>query len=107
MSEEIKMGDAFGVVCAESHSLIDPTERWKWADFRSKKSAECAAHAINNYDRLIEENKHLREFVKSLSEARVYAVDLVSNYGGENEMTCLCDSWKENAKELLSELGGE
>lgn len=71
----------------------------EWDDELAKESRS------DNHDRLVEENAKLREFVKSLSEARVYTVDLVSNYGGENEMTCLCDSWKEKASSILLDLG--
>lgn len=93
MSEEIKMGDVFGVVCAESHSLIDPTDRWKWADFRSKKSAECAAYAINNHDRLTEENRRLRDLLRKINEGNCAYIENGKMY--------------EEIENLLSELGGE
>ncbi|ALY07137.1 hypothetical protein VmeM32_00150 [Vibrio phage vB_VmeM-32] len=44
----------------------------------------------------------LRDFVERLSNAKVYTVEVVSNFGGENQMDCLSDMWKEEAIEILS-----
>jgi hypothetical protein len=56
-------------------------------------------NTITEQDKVIGE---LEEFVQQVSNAKVYKVEALSQYGGDNEMLCLCDSWKEKAKDLLA-----
>lgn len=45
----------------------------------------------------------LRDFVERLSKADVYTVDVITNIGGDNQMDCLSDLWKDDAMKLLDE----
>lgn len=119
MSEEIKMSDVFGlplVACTTNPQMITakPTINGKVghhsATIRSPNYNEItfAAHAINNHDRLVEENKRLREALKATiksswgvinsdDEDFLEKVDLHKNLEGELS----------RAEELLSEIGGD
>lgn len=97
MSEEIKMSDVFGlplVACTTNPQMITakPTINGKVghhsATIRSPNYNEItfAAHAINNHDRLTEENKRLREFLESLQldvSNEIKLEQLLSELGGE------------------------
>lgn len=57
-------------------------------DFVTTGLANCAAHAINNHDRLVEENKRLREFCESLQldvSNEIKLEQLLSEMDGEYE----------------------
>lgn len=129
MSKEIKMSDLFnGKVIVDSSSgkvgagcnEIGDDDGWiahfgyscEFTTQDSHEMATYAAHAINNHDRLVEENKRLRESLKSVTTRS--HVDLVlsgigANYSGENYENKLSEMCKPyiKAQKLLSELGGE
>lgn len=72
--------------------------------FTNEEAPKAVCHAVNNHDRLTEENAKLREFVEIISSAKVYTVEVSNPYGGTDDMDCLCDSLKDKAKQLLNQL---
>ncbi len=63
---EFKMKDVFNTLKFENGrdidtgDLVDVSGGW-WATFNSKQTAMHAVHAINSHDKLVEENKRLRD----------------------------------------------
>ena len=88
------------VVCGKT--VIDPDKPGNM-----DVADEYAAHAINNHDRLSEENKKLREFVLLLANAEVKREEVDIDYVGVCDIKFIDDSWKYKAKKLLSKLEGE
>ena len=60
------------------------------------------AKAVNNHDRLQQENSELREFVTNLSNSPIHAKLGTKGHNGYEEH--LSADWKEGAKELLAKL---
>lgn len=73
MSKEIKMSDYFvlPMICEDGHSFIFSNDlshsmMFDYFNPRMMENKKAVAHAINNHDRLVEENNRLREFLESL-----------------------------------------
>ncbi|HDI3291939.1 TPA: hypothetical protein PMD70_001256 [Vibrio cholerae] len=111
---EMKMSDVFGLPLNReeskyfNHLLRSSKSDIPEASFNSSDCAKYAAHAINNHDRLVEENNRLREALKATiksswgvinsdDEDFLEKVDLHKNLEGELS----------RAEELLSEIGGD
>ena len=107
MSDEIKMSHMFAIPVRQHYSVVvDRNEN----QCSYSTQVEYAAHAINNHDRLTEENKRLREalVVASNSIGRMLDVD---QYDGDtrefinarNQGFCAAGI----INNLLSELDGD
>ncbi len=84
---DIKMSDVFKDGCQQFDLFLvddytDPDELHVIADFDkdyvksvSEKMASYAAHAINNHDRLVEENKELREVLVKNEEFITWLIE--------------------------------
>lgn len=94
MSNEMKMSDVFsGDVVSDADTLI-ANGYGELADFSGyKKECRYVAHAINNHDRLTEENKRLRDLLRKINEGNCAYVENGEMY--------------DDIENLLSELGGE
>jgi hypothetical protein len=103
MNEEIKMSDYFYL----------PVKSDGWDSISDKRGTlvmspnfdgitDPIEHAISNHDRLVEENKSLREALKESNE--VFRRNL-SKYFYKDEVSML--SALEKNKQLLSELDGD
>lgn len=87
MSKEMKMADYFSLPVSDSvleviHDCIINLNERTLAPFKA------ADHAINNYDRLVDENKKLREFCESLQldvSNEIKLERLLSEMDGEHE----------------------
>lgn len=75
MSKDIKMSDTWGWGCTPQdytkfngfkHDNGDYIGDCYGLIFLTVDAAEAQAHALRNHDRLVEENKRLREFCESL-----------------------------------------
>ena len=98
MNNEIKMSDVFGRVIADADTLI-AHGYGTLADFSGyKRECRYVAHAINNHDRMAEENKRLREVVLYLARYRQHS-EIDSNY--------VLEALVSLATRTLSELDGE
>lgn len=97
MVNEIKMSDVFNLPVKDvvdiygSANILDALSECI-SDGYYDDFEKSAAHAINNHDRLVEENKRLREFAKTIADS--------------SEMQNMAFA-REDAIELLSELGGD
>lgn len=113
MSNEMRMSDIFGLplaVCRTNPQMITakPTRKGvidhHSATIRSPQHSEVAyaAHAINNHDRLVEENAKLREALAELVETS----DMNEAQLSQELLEFHEDSAAlSRAKKLLSELG--
>ena len=54
--------------------------------------------------KLTEENRKLREFANSVANAKLQTHEVSGQYGGIDEWSFICDSYKDKAKRLLEEL---
>ncbi|GHZ47447.1 hypothetical protein D6V22_07050 [Vibrio cholerae] len=125
---EMKMSDVFGLPLNReeskyfNHLLRSSKSDIPEASFNSSDCAKYAAHAINNHDRLVEENKKLHEALeqaKAMSIESINREDLVilistgfrhAEIKGSFEIDDLYaafDSMVYKRKKLLSEIGGE
>lgn len=113
MNKEIKMNDVFvsesgrfivGSVKTEIYQDIDHNMIDTIGKFQTEKHAEYAAHAIKNHDRLVEENKRLREALECIHEyASMIPLHLTDEKTHSNEHIM---HFVKQIKSL-SELGGE
>lgn len=106
MSEEMKMSDVFGLPLITSRAnpqmiTAKPTYNGK-VDFHTctirspmELEVDYAVEAINNHDRLTEENRKLREFVEMVENAS----------SADNDVKAIMiHSFIHSAKQLLEEL---
>ncbi|EKF9829460.1 hypothetical protein O1D23_000918 [Vibrio cholerae] len=105
---EMKMSDVFGLpLNREESKYFDHLLRSSKSDipeasFNSSDCAKYAAHAINNHDRLVEENKRLRQMLKRLkNECEMFYSEFGEPNNGNFEAAFV------EVDDLLSELGGE
>ncbi|MBY7909921.1 hypothetical protein KW420_09065 [Vibrio fluvialis] len=67
---------------------------------------ESASVAINDAESerttITKQRDELEQFVKSIANAEVKAVEVSGRYGGTDELTFICDSHRERAIDLLS-----
>lgn len=82
MSEDIKMSDVFIIPVDSVAMAISDIQVYEYYndgvtpwDFIDK--------AINNYDRIVEENKRLREFIKKVSEVDIETLNFETQDGEE------------------------
>ncbi len=72
--EDPKMSDMFGVCCksvvAESFGQYLIVNEVDTARFKNRKHTGAVAHAINNHDRLKQENAELREALLGLIDCK-------------------------------------
>lgn len=91
MREEIKMGDVFNFPLQAAFNelaVIDNSDVVvAWVDnFFGENARDYFIEAINNHDRLTEENKRLREFLESLQldvSNEIKLEQLLLELGGE------------------------
>ncbi|AUR81439.1 coil containing protein [Vibrio phage 1.005.O._10N.286.48.F2] len=77
---EVKMSDVFGVCCksvvAESFGQYLIVNEVDTARFKNRKHTGAVAHAINNHDRLQQENAELRETLKVMRKGYSNLINL-------------------------------
>jgi hypothetical protein len=112
MSNEMKMSDVWGegFVCtygvyinATTNGLNLPTGFGFL--YTNKEPAEAVCHAVNNHDRLVGENKRLREALKLIIDSED---DACVQESGQDTFWCktVDEEALSNAEQLLSELKG-
>lgn len=103
----MKMSDVFNLplnVAENELAVIDKDNVIvAWADnFSGESARNCIVFAVNNHDRLTEENKRLRDLLKGVTSEYDDLLGKSIEYVGSHGTSALYQ-----AKRLLSELGGE
>ena len=93
---EMKMSDMFELPVLASQLEVYGANSNPGITFEDIEKA--AAHAINNHDRLVEENKRLREFVKQVADGDTACASL---------RQYMVHSYIHSAVKILEELEGD
>ena len=75
--------------------------------FTNEEAPKAVCHAVNNHDRLTEENARLRGFVKKVAELDIETFHFETRDGDADYIEYICTDIVDDANELLSEFGGE
>ncbi|HDI3147874.1 TPA: hypothetical protein PMB01_001698 [Vibrio cholerae] len=116
MSDEMKMSDYFALPVLHDVYMQDEHAPVYAADcnrivFKGwyEPAIEFACHAINNHDRLTEENKRLREALEKIQRMQSRTPELPEDYTHEDvgDLNDRIDEVFGIVNTALSELGGE
>lgn len=109
MSKNYKMEDVFEgkvITFCDGYLGDDNWDESSLAFFENIEQSKYSAHAINNHDRLVEENRRLREFVKKVSEVDIETLNFETQDGDKDYIEYIDPHISEDALELLSKLDG-